>query len=133
MASETPVVRYLVACDEVLVAEGGKYSLRNLLYAIAQVEGESFPCIRERMTLFGLLTNARGKHSLAIELAVLDKGFERSLKVSGTFERDFRQDPLSIHALPIPLKNVLFRRPGQYTFYLICDGKRIAHEYVEVR
>jgi len=33
----------------------------------------------------------------------------------------------------MPVKNVTFPQAGQYTFYLICDDVRIAHQHVEVR
>ena len=134
MAIEIPVVRYLVPCDELVVEEGRRScSLRNLIHAIVRRPGEPFPCIRDRMVLYALLTNGRGKHQVTIELAFLDRGTERSLVSLHPREVDFGQDPVAVLGLPVPLKNVAFAQPGQYTFYLVCDGQRIAHQHVEVR
>jgi hypothetical protein len=43
------------------------------------------------------------------------------------------QDPSKVFGLEVPLKNLTFDRPGQYTFYLLCDGQRIAEAQVDVR
>jgi len=88
MATETPVVRYFVVCDEIVKEEDGR-SLRNLRHDIVRLPGQPFPCSRERMALYALVTNGRGKHRLAVELAFLDQGIERSIKTSATFEVDF--------------------------------------------
>jgi hypothetical protein len=134
MASEIPVVRHFLACLEVVVEPNGRnYTLRNLIYAIVRLPGEPFPCIRERMALFALLANGRGKHEFAVELTFFEQGEERSLRRPGSRPVDLGQDPTVVHGLPIALRNVTFDKPGLYTFYLLCDGQRIAQEQVEVR
>jgi len=134
MASEVPVVRHLVACLEVLVEPASRnVTLRNLIHAIVRLPGEPFPCIREQMALYAVLTSGRGKHELAVELTFLDQGVERSLRRSASRPVDLGQDPTTVHGLPIRMKNVTFDQPGQYTFYLLCDGQRIGKEQVEVR
>jgi hypothetical protein len=67
------------------------------------------------------------------ELTFLDEGVERSLRRSYPRPVDLGQDPTTVHGLPIRMRNVTFDQPGQYTFYLLCDGQRIAQEQVEVR
>jgi hypothetical protein len=129
MASEVPVVRHLVACLEVLVEPASRnVTLRNLIHAIVRLPGEPFPCIREQMALYAVLTSGRGKHELAVELRFLDQGVERSLRRSASRPVDLGQDPTTVHGLPIRMKNVTFDQPGQYTFYLLCDGQRIGKE-----
>jgi len=85
------------------------------------------------MALFALLTNGRGVHEIGIELTVLDNGAERVLRRPAPRRVDLGQDPTETIGLPIPLKNVVFDRPGQYTFSLLCDGRRIAEAPVDVR
>jgi hypothetical protein len=134
MVSETPTVRHFLACSEVVVEAGGRnVSLRNLIHAVVRLPGEPFPCVCEPMALYALLTNGRGEHAFAVELAFLDQGVERTIFRSSTRRLDLGQDPTVVHGLPIPLKNVTFNEPGQYTFYLFCDDRRIAEEQLVVR
>ena len=60
---------------------------------------------------------------------------ERSarLRRSRSGHVDFGQDPTLVHGLPIRVRNITFDRAGQYAFYLLCDGRRIAEETLEVR
>jgi hypothetical protein len=134
MAFEVPIVRHFVASLEVVVApDSHDVTLHNLIHAIVRLPGEPFPCIRDKMALYALLTNGRGEHELAVQLAFLNQGTEETLVTSPSRRVDFGHDPTAVFGLPIPLKNVVFQRAGQYTFYLLCDEKQIAHVHVEVR
>jgi hypothetical protein len=133
MASEIPLVRYFVPCLEIVVAVGGRdVTLRNLIHSILRLPGEPFPCICERMALYALLANGRGEHEFEVELIFLDQGIEQSRR--RPWRRvDLGQDPSKVFGLAVPLKNVTFNKPGQYTFYLLCDARRIAEAHLEVR
>ncbi len=133
LASEIPIVRYFIPCLEILVTPDGKnVTLANLIHSIVRLPGESFPCIREQMALYALLANGRGEHGFEIELVFFDEGTEHSRR--RPWQRlDLGQDPSKIFGLAIPLKNVTFEKPGQYTFYLLCDSRRIAEAQVDVR
>ena len=48
-------------------------------------------------------------------------------------EIDLGQDPMVVHGLPVPHIEVIFEKPGQYSFALLCDGERIAEYAVEVQ
>jgi len=134
MASETPVVRHLIACQEIVTEDDGRArSLRKLMQTIERLPGEPFPCKREKMALFALLTNGRGKHKFAVELTIHERGEELWLRRSQSREVDLGQDPVEVLGMPIPMKNVSFPRAGQYTFHLLWNGQRIAEERVEVR
>lgn len=135
MAVETPIVRYFVPCRQAVQEAGSaELTLRRLIHAIVRLPGEAFPVIRPEMALFALLTNGRGAHDFSLELTLLDQGVEQTVFPPPPPRRiDLGQDPTVVHGMPIPLRNVIFRRPGQYTFYLLCDSKRIAEAHVEVR
>jgi hypothetical protein len=134
MASEIPLVRFFVVCEEVIADSGQrKYTLRDLIHSIVRLPGEPFPCIRSQMALFALLTNGRGKHEIGIEWTIFEDGEEHLLRRPAPRPVDFGQDPTLIYGLPIPLKNVVFGRAGQYAFNLLSDGRRIAEAYVDVR
>jgi hypothetical protein len=133
MASEVPIVRYFVPCLEIVVAPDRRdLTLRSLIHTIVRLPGEPFPCIRERMALYALLANGRGEHEFEVELVYFHEGIEQSRRRPGR-RIDLGQDPAIVHGLPIPLTNVTFDRPGQYTFHLLCDGQRIAEAHIDVR
>jgi hypothetical protein len=81
MATETPIVRHFVACSEITIAPGGdSVTLQDLIHAIVPLPGEKYPCVRESMTLYALLTNGRGKHEIALELTCFERGQEVTVK-----------------------------------------------------
>ena len=126
MAAEIPIVRYFVACLEVNIEPDGRnVTLRSLIHAIVRLPGESFPCVREQMALYALLTNGRGTHDFAVELTLFEEGEERLLHRSSSRQVDLGQDPTLVLGLPLALKNVTFAHPGQYTFHLLCDSQRV--------
>lgn len=135
MAVETPVVRYFVICRRAEVEPGAnEVTLRRLVSAIVRLPGEAFPVIRPELALFAMLTNGRGAHDFSIELTLLDGGQERTVSPPFPPRRiDLGQDPVAMLGLPIPLRNIVFRRPGQYTFYLLVNGQRLAEACFEVR
>ncbi len=133
--NEVPVVRHFIACLETVLSQGGRgVTVHDLIHAIVRLPGEGFPCIRQKMALFALLTNGRGSHDFALELTRFDRGVERLVHPRLRVGRlDLGQDPTVVHGLPIPLKNVVFPDAGQYAFHLICDGQSIADEKILVR
>ena len=109
-------------------------TLRETIHAIVRLPGEPFPCVRDRMALFALLTNGRGGHDFTIELTRFDRDDEKLVRPPwGPARRDLGQDPVVVHGFPIPLTNVTFPEAGQYAFHLLCDGQPIAEEKVVVR
>ncbi len=134
MAVEIPVVRLYAACEEIRIEAGSpKVSLRNVFHRVVRLPGEPFPCVCEQMALYALLANGRGEHVFRVELTSLDEGAERMVFQSPSRQVDLGQDPVTVHGLPISRMRVRFDEAGQYTFHLICDGRRIAEYHVEVR
>jgi hypothetical protein len=133
MAAEIPVVRLFAACEEIQMEPGSpNVSLRNVFHRIVRLPGEPFPCVCEQMALFALLANGRGDHEFRVDLTILDEGADRLLFQSPTRQVDLGQDPTMVQGLPVPRMRVLFSQAGQYTFHLVCDGRRIAEYHVEV-
>ena len=58
---------------------------------------------------------------------------EQTVRRTGPRTADLGQDPTQVLGLPIVMHNLTFDEAGQYAFYLLCDGERIAQEPVEVR
>jgi len=134
MASEIPIVRNIQSCLAVeMEPSGSGVTLRTLVHAIVRIPGEPFPCIREEMAIYALLTNGRGEHDFSIELSYFDMGLETTFSQLGPLRIDLGQDPLAVLGLPIPLRNVIFPLEGQYTIYLACEGQPLADVKLLVR
>jgi uncharacterized protein DUF6941 len=134
MASEIPIVRSFVACREIVAdSVANTVSLTNLIHVVEPLPGEVAPYIVEPLALYALLTNGRGVHQFAVELVRFDMGQEQVVGRVGPVKIDLGQDPVVVHGLPIPLRNVVFSRPGQHAFHLVCDGQDIADEKILVR
>lgn len=131
---EIPVARFFLACRQIDVdALRRDFSLQRLIYKIVRLPGEPFPCLCEPMALFALLSNGRGTHSFGIELTWFSQGEEMMIWQSASRPVDLGSDPMAVLGLPIPLKNVTFGQPGQFSFHLLCDEKRLARVEIEVR
>jgi hypothetical protein len=134
MASEIPVVRNFQACLAVETDPSGTgVSLRTLVHAIVRLPGEPFPCIRDNLALYALLSNGRGAHDFLVELIRLDRGEEKPVGRLGPVRVDLGQDPVAVLGLPIPIRNVVFNEAGQYAFELVCDNTPIADVKISVR
>ena len=132
---EIPVVRHFIACVAIEPSSSPhSVTLRDIIYAIVRLPGEPFPCIRDKMSLFAILTNGRGIHEFTIELSRFDRGEERLVRPAwGPVQRDLGQDPTVVHGFPITLGNIVFQDAGQFIFRLFCDGQAIAEEQILVR
>lgn len=130
-----PIVRHFIACSAIEQSDSGRgVTLRELVHAIVRLPGEPFPCVRDKIALFALLTDGRGRHEFTIELTRLEQGTERLVSPAwGPAHRELGQDPTIVHGFPILLTNVVFHEAGQYSFHLLCDGQKIAEEKVLVR
>jgi len=134
MASEIPIVRNLVACREIVTdLTANTVSLTDLIHVVDPLPGEVPPYIVEPLALYALLTNGRGVHEFAVELVRFDLGEERIVGRVGPVRIDLGRDPVAVLGLPIPLRNVVIDRPGQYAFHLVCDGQEVADEKILVR
>jgi hypothetical protein len=134
MAVELPLVRHFIACKEIVYdPDGRSVSLKDLVIAIVPLPGEQYPLIREELALYALLTNGRGKHAFALELTRFEDGVEVSVARTPAREVDLGQDPAIVHGMPMPLRNMVFEQPGQYTFHLLCDDTVLAEEKIQLR
>jgi hypothetical protein len=139
MASETPLVRYLIACREIIVSSDNRdVTLRGIVHAVVALPGESFP-LRQDLALYALLTNGRGPVDVSIRFGHLRRGEdgtageEIEIATSPAQRVELGQDPSAVLGLPIPRIRLPFREPGQYVLYLLCDGQPIGQVYLEAR
>jgi hypothetical protein len=89
--------------------------------------------LREELALYALVTNGRGEYAFALELTRFVDGDEVSVARTPSREVNLGPDPTIVHGMPMPLKNLVFEDPGQYTFHLLCNDVVIAEEKIQLR
>ena len=134
MALHYPVVRHLLACERIDRSNDSRhYSLINVVHAIRPHPGASYPRIHPEIQLFAVMTDGRGDLPFIIELVALQWDEEELMYQSAEIRMNLGDNPLTIHAWPIRLRNIPFVRPGLYEFRLRCDGKIISQEPILLR
>jgi len=131
MAARKPVVRHLIACEDVRVSAGDRYSLIEVVHAIRATA--SYPRIHPHIALFVMLTDAHGVHRFCVEWVLFDRGQQRSLWTTKSVSLDLGQDPTQVHGWCIRLKNIWLPKAGDYEFVLWCDGQAVARESIRAR
>jgi hypothetical protein len=132
--NEIPEARHFIACEGVAPSPDGRHhTLTNVFQVVVPRAGDQFPLLRPMTCLYTILTNGRGAHTFAVELVRGVGPAETVIGLSAGLTRDLGQDPLVIHGLPLRLAHLIFTQPGQYEFRLLCDGRVIARELIEVR
>lgn len=130
---ETPICRHFVACNDIRADSTKDQTLVNVFHMIVVPKGEFFPAKKDVICFYGVFSNGRGIHQLRVEIVFGVGDNERVDYRSSTFERDFGQDPLVVHSLPIRIKEFFILNEGQYDIRLICDESVIANVFLEVR
>lgn len=131
---EAPIVRHFVACEDIVLSDdANSYSLIDVMQVIRPPPGDSFPCISPVVCLFTALANGRGEHTFAIQLIYFSLAEEDEVYRTPDFTRNLGQEPLTLHGLPIRLRNLIFPQPGQYEFRLLCNDVDIAAAKIEAR
>jgi hypothetical protein len=133
MAVRTPIVRHLIACEQVNVSPADRrVTLQNVFYAI---RGASFPRTCPQIDLFVQVTDGSGKYTFTVQLVFIRSPSDE-IPVplpDQSFILDLGPDPLAVRGFVRRLKNVKFDQPGDYEFRLLCDGQVLAREPILVR
>jgi hypothetical protein len=116
MAVRRPVVRHLIACEDVQPSTAGRYSLIEVVHAIRAAA--PYPRIHPRITLFVMLTDAEGVRVFWVEWVLFDRGQQRSLWTTKPVKLHLGHDPTQVHGWSIRLKNIWLPQPGDYEFVL---------------
>ena len=133
MKLPSPIVRSLIACEDVLVdpASPGTVSLLNLISVIASRSEPPFPFRQPEFCVFMQLAECRGHVSLRIRIVHAESGqfvFEsrpRLLK--------FGSKPLEVYGLAFRIRHCPFPQPGIYFVELLFDDEPAAQYSILVR
>lgn len=126
-----PIAKLFVACDSIDIQE---QTLRRPVTAIHPMVGDDFPTIHGELWLYALLTDGLGKHDVQLEFG-FDLSVDENISLRTTSRRtiDMGTDPIAVHGLPIPVRNLPLRQPGYIDIKLLCDGVEVARTTLRVR
>jgi hypothetical protein len=118
-------VQLSMVCDEARMRPDGKMDVEGVFNDLA---APGFPAKQERMVLVTTIEWDRGdegRNKFKVELTGPDG--RPSVTVEGETEVDRRDAdrPPARTRLILPLENVVFPRPGRYTFEIRVKGKKL--------
>jgi hypothetical protein len=133
MAEVVPVVRYLIACEDIQTnpATPRKATLTNLISAIRSLQRPSFPLLYRELCVFVQMTECRGAADVRLSIAHADTN---ELVYPGRVWRaSLPPDPLEVAGLPFRIRNVLFTKAGLYWIQFWYNGIVVAQQPIVLR
>ncbi len=133
MSVPNPVVRYLIACDEILVATNNprKVSLVNVVSSIRSYSSLPFPVTHPLLCVYLQLTEGRGGGDIHIEIVQAVTG-QPIIRTQARPVR-FTADPLDVVGLAFRVKNCTFPAAGQYEVHCWYNNVMLAEQPLLLR
>lgn len=129
-----PVVRYLIACDEILFdpLQPRKVTLVNVMSAIRSLGDPAYPLRHREICIFVQLTDCRAKGAdIRVDLVQADTG--QVIFQTRTRSVAFGADPLEIYGITFQLRGCVFPLPGLYWIQFVCNDEMIAQHPLLLR
>jgi hypothetical protein len=116
---QSPTFLAMVICDNVLQdAETRKY---YILGTATVTFAPSLPVRQQKLCVYAVLTDVRGKIRLRLRLVYVDPDSKEDQEVMAIGGEVESRDPLAVAELAISLHNLVFPRAGEYRFQLWND------------
>jgi hypothetical protein len=132
MAGLTPVVRYLIVCEDVIVDQNNanRVTLFNLVGFI-QASDHPFPLRVPELCVYLQLRACRGPGDGRIQVVFADT--ETIVFSTSTRRLPLGTDPLELTSLFFRIRECPFPEPGMYQVQFWYNGEVIAQEFLIVR
>lgn len=130
MASVSPVVRYLILCED-MVVEDNTISLLHLVLNISPQQTPPYPLVYPALCVFVTLTEARGPGRFYLQLVQADTGWV--VYRTKTHSTNFGNDPLKVFGLPFRIRNCVFPAAGLYWVQFWFNDALIAEQELFLR
>ena len=129
----TPVVRYLIVCEDFFTdpANPRKASLVNLVSAIRSTQQPEYPILFEELCVFVQLTECRGPANVGIGIVHAESG--REAFPVRHWPAALPVNPLEIVGLPFRVHNVQFNESGLYWVQFWYNEINLAEQALELR
>jgi len=132
----TPVVRYMLLCDDVRVDPDTPTCTHVdcLMSSIVSLEGPPFPLLREQLCFYLVLTECHGTGVGQIRVAYSDGEHEQPVFGSPPQPLDFAgQSPLDLLGVVFRIQACPFPRAGQYSVQFWYNGQRVEDRPLRLR
>jgi hypothetical protein len=123
MSDIAPVVRTLIACEEIRPDVVNPRQL-SLLRVVSTIRATAYPALRPQFAAFAVLTGGRGAGELRLEIRQADT--DVALYASTRQRISFPADPLALCGLSYRVRNLVFPAPGLYWVQLYFENSMIA-------
>ncbi len=132
MAGLTPVVRYLIVCEDVVVDphNANCVTLVNLISFI-QARDHPFPLRFPELCVYLQLRGCRGPGDGRIQVVFADT--ETLVFSTSTRQLPLGTDPLELVSFSFRIRGGLFPEPGMYQVQFWYNGEVLAQEFLIVR
>lgn len=133
MAVLTPVVRYLIACDDIRVdpANPRRVTLDGLTSLIYSQGTPPFPCVHPELCVYVQLTECRGTGDVRIDIVHADS--EQTIFQTRTRSVSFGNDPLDVMAVSFRIRNCSFPEAGLYWIRFWYNGVMLEQQPILAR
>jgi hypothetical protein len=131
-----PVVRYLILCDDVHndPARPTCAHLECVLSNIVALDDPPFPLLRDRICVYVVLADCRGRGTAQVRVAYTDAEPEQPLFGTPEHALDFTgHSPLDALGLVFRLDACPFPQAGTYAAQFWYNGARLAETLFRVR
>ena len=133
MPGLTPVVRYLIVCDDVVAdpLNPRKINLLGLISTIWSQEFPPFPVIQREFCVFVQLTECRGRGLARVEVTHADSG--NAVTRTSARSITFGNDPLAVVGIVFRIRECLFSSAGLYVVRFWYNDVVLAEQPILLR
>ncbi|MHC4990126.1 MAG: DUF6941 family protein [Planctomycetota bacterium] len=126
----SPLAQAMIVCDAVHRDQStGKYFL---LGTFSTIFTRQLPCRHRQMCLFVAMTECRGPTPITVKLIRIDPEGGQDVVITQAQGEIQARDPLQVHEVVLPLRNVQFEHSGEYRFQLESAGELLLEKRLVV-
>jgi hypothetical protein len=132
----SPVVRYMLLCDEVRpdLVNPSCTHIDCLMSNIVSLQNPPFPLLREKICVYLVLAECQGRGIAQIRVAYSDSEPEQLLFGSPEHAVDFSgRSPLESLGIVFRIKPCLFPHSGRYSVQFWYDNEKLAERPLQLK
>ena len=126
MANEKPIAEALILCDEIITEAGT--NKQSLIGTFNSIVSGNFPMQHAKICVYAAMTNGQGEMTGELRCVRVDDQQE-IFKAAGNVKF---ADPNQVVEMSFNFRNILFERPGLYTFELIAGEELLLEKRFHV-
>ena len=126
MANEKPIAEALILCDEIITEAGT--NKKSLIGTFNSIVSSNFPMQHAKICVYAAMTNGQGEMKGELRCVRVDDQQE-IFKAAGNVQF---ADPNQVVEMSFNFRNILFERPGLYTFELMAGEELLLEKRFHV-